>query len=89
LRLLDRCDAWRRPERFLQMLLACECDARGRLGLEDRPYPQRDSLSADLHRLQALDLGAISAQAMARGAKGPAIGQAVHQARLAALTTPD
>lgn len=85
LRLLDRCDAWRRPERFLQMLLACECDARGRLGLQDRPYPQRDRLAADLQRLQALDLGAISAQAMARGAKGPAIGQAVHQARLEAL----
>ena len=85
LRLLDRCDAWRRPERFEQLLLACECDARGRAGLEARPYPQRERLSTDLRRLQALDQGAISAEALARGLRGPAIGQAIHQARLAAL----
>ena len=35
-RLLERCDALRRPERFAELLLACECDARGRLGLEER-----------------------------------------------------
>ncbi|HLO96207.1 MAG TPA: multifunctional CCA addition/repair protein [Burkholderiaceae bacterium] len=85
LRLLDRCDAWRRPERFEQLLLACECDARGRAGLDALPYPQRERLSSELRRLQALDQAAISAAALARGLKGPAIGQAIHQARLAAL----
>ncbi len=85
LRLLDRCDAWRRPERFGQLLWACECDARGRAGLQARPYPQRERLAADLRRLQALDQAAISAEALARGLKGPAIGQAIHHARLAAL----
>lgn len=85
LRLLDRCDAWRRPERFGQLLWACECDARGRAGLEARPYPQRERLAADLRRLQALDQSAISAEALARGLKGPAIGRAIHHARLAAL----
>jgi len=39
---LEALDAWRKPERFRQFLLACEADARGRLGLEDRPYPQTD-----------------------------------------------
>ncbi len=87
LRLLDRCDAWRRPDRFEQLLLACECDARGRAGLEERPYPQRERFSAELRRLQALDQGAISAAALARGLTGPAIGQAIQQARLAALKT--
>ncbi|MEL4180710.1 multifunctional CCA addition/repair protein [Roseateles sp. PN1] len=85
LRLLERCDAWRRPERFEQMLWACECDARGRLGFEDRPYPQRERLLADLSQLLALDLSAVSAQALAEGKSGPAIGRAVQQARLAAL----
>ncbi|MDC8784613.1 multifunctional CCA addition/repair protein [Roseateles koreensis] len=85
LRLMERCDAWRRPERFLQMLWACECDARGRLGFEDRAYPQRARLQADLQRLLALDLGAVSASAMAEGKTGPAIGRAVQQARLEAL----
>ncbi len=33
------CDALRRPERFADFLLACEADARGRTGLEDRPLP--------------------------------------------------
>lgn len=89
LRLLERCDALRRPERFEQLLLACECDARGRLGLEECPYPQRVRLTRDLHALLALDLGAVSAAALAEGRKGPAIGQAVQQARLRVLQTLD
>jgi len=87
LRLMERCDAWRRPERFEQLLWACECDARGRLGLEDRPYPQRDKLLHDLRAVQAVDLAAVSAQALAEGRKGPEIGRAVQRARLAALGT--
>ncbi|WP_457350610.1 multifunctional CCA addition/repair protein [Roseateles sp. P5_D6] len=85
LRLLERCDAWRRPERFAEMLWACECDARGRLGLEDRDYPQRERLAADLAATLKVDLAAASAEAIARGAKGPDIGRAVQRARLAAL----
>jgi tRNA nucleotidyltransferase (CCA-adding enzyme) len=46
LEFLERSDAFRRPERFSQALLACEADARGRTGLEDRPYPQRAYLQA-------------------------------------------
>jgi tRNA nucleotidyltransferase (CCA-adding enzyme) len=85
LRLLERCDAWRRPERFAQLLWACECDARGRLGLEDRDYPQRGRLAADLAATLTVDLGAVSAAALARGLQGAAIGQAVRRARLEAL----
>ncbi|MGQ3055055.1 MAG: multifunctional CCA addition/repair protein [Roseateles sp.] len=85
LRLLARCDAWRRPDRFAELLWACECDARGRLGLENRDYPQRERLLADLAATQQVDLAAVSAEAMARGAQGPAIGKAVQAARLGAL----
>lgn len=85
LRLLERCDAWRRPARFAELLFACECDARGRLGLEDRDYPQRERLLADLTATQAVDLAAVSTAAIARGAQGPAIGAAVRHARLQAL----
>ena len=85
LRLLERCDAWRRPARFEQLLWACECDARGRLGLEQSPYPQRTQLQRDLDATLRLDLGAVSAAAIAAGLSGPAIGQEVHRARLAAL----
>jgi tRNA nucleotidyltransferase (CCA-adding enzyme) len=44
--MLERSDAFRRPERFADVLLACEADARGRTGLEDRPYPQREYVEA-------------------------------------------
>jgi tRNA nucleotidyltransferase (CCA-adding enzyme) len=85
LRLLERCDALRRPERFEQALLACECDARGRLGLENAPYAQRERLAAALRAVLAVDVTAAAAQAIESGAKGPAIGDAVRRARLAAL----
>jgi tRNA nucleotidyltransferase (CCA-adding enzyme) len=85
MRLLERCDALRRPERFLQMLAACECDATGRLGLEDRPYPQRLRLAAALKTAQEVDARAASAQAIERGLTGPAIAEAIRRARVAAL----
>jgi tRNA nucleotidyltransferase (CCA-adding enzyme) len=85
MRLLERCDALRRPERFEQALWACECDARGRAGREGEPYPQRARLSAALRAVLAVDATAAAAQAVAKGAQGPAIGEAVRRARLAAL----
>jgi tRNA nucleotidyltransferase (CCA-adding enzyme) len=85
LRLLERCDALRRPERFEQALLACECDARGRLGLQDAPYPQRARLAAALEAVLAVDATAAAATALSAGAAGPAVGEAVRRARLAAL----
>jgi tRNA nucleotidyltransferase (CCA-adding enzyme) len=43
---IEHADAFRRPERFAQALLACEADSRGRTGLENVPYPQREYLHA-------------------------------------------
>ncbi|MDB5818352.1 MAG: tRNA nucleotidyltransferase [Rhizobacter sp.] len=85
LRLIERCDALRRPARFADLLLACECDARGRLGFEDAPYPQRPRLAMALEVVLAVDTAAAAAEAVARGKTGPAIGAAVQNARLAAL----
>jgi tRNA nucleotidyltransferase (CCA-adding enzyme) len=86
-RLLDRCDAWRRPERFAEALLACECDARGRLGMEDDPYPQRPRLMSALAAAQAIDAAGIAASAVERGLNGPAIGAAVSEARVNAIAS--
>ena len=86
LRLLERCDAFRKPARFHELLLACECDARGRLGLEDSAYPQRARLAAALSTALDVDTAAVSATALAAGQKGPAVGQAIARARLEALT---
>jgi tRNA nucleotidyltransferase (CCA-adding enzyme) len=86
LRLLVRCDALRRPERFLLALQACECDARGRLGKEDEAYAQGPRLALLLKAAQSVDSAAISAQALQDGLKGPAVGARMDAARLAAIT---
>jgi len=85
MRLLERCDALRRPERFREALLACECDARGRLGLDDAPYPQRARLSDALARALAADAAAVVAEAQARGVQGPGLADAVRAARVRAV----
>ncbi len=85
MRMLERCDAFRRPDRFLAMLAACECDATGRLGFEQRPYPQRERLAGALGVVQAVDTKRVSADAIARGAKGPGIADAIRRARTEAL----
>ena len=86
LRLLIRCDALRRPERFVQALIACECDARGRLGFTEKPYPQRPRLLKLLAAAQSVDSAAISAQALQEGVTGMAVGKRIDAAREAAIT---
>jgi tRNA nucleotidyltransferase (CCA-adding enzyme) len=85
LRLLLRCDALRRPERFLLALQACECDARGRLGKEDATYTQGPRLALFLRAAQSVDSASISTQALQEGLKGPEIGKRLDAARLAAI----
>jgi tRNA nucleotidyltransferase (CCA-adding enzyme) len=85
LRLLVRCDALRRPERFLLALQACECDARGRLGKEDEAYAQGPRLALLLKAAQSVDSAAVSAQALDEGLTGPAVGARIDAARLAAI----
>ena len=84
-RLFERCDALRRHERFAQLLLACACDARGRTGLQDRPYEPARRLPALLQAARGIDTAAVAAEAAARGRQGPEIGAAVHAARTAAV----
>ncbi|KPF67052.1 hypothetical protein IP84_14680 [beta proteobacterium AAP99] len=82
LRLLERCDALRKPQRFELALLACEADARGRLGMEHRPYPQAAHLLQALHAAQSVDAGAVAAL---HAGKPQAIRDAVHEARARAV----
>lgn len=79
-RLLQRLDVLRRPERVEEFIQACECDARGRLGLETRPYEQacfiREAIQC-VRNIRAIDLPSHI--------KGPDIGEALIKARIAAL----
>ena len=59
LRLFDNLDAFRRPQRLSRFLLACEADARGRTGLETRPYPQAEHLRRAYEAAASVDGGAL------------------------------
>ena len=81
MKLLNAADALRRPERFEEFLLACEADARGRLGLESREYPQADYLRTALHIAQQVN----AAQFAEAGIKGRDLGIAINNERIRQL----
>ncbi len=85
-RLLERCDAIRKPQRFTQILLACECDARGRLGFADAAYPQRPRLQAVLDTVLGVATNLIAAHASEMGVTGVKVGQMIHAARVQAVS---
>jgi tRNA nucleotidyltransferase (CCA-adding enzyme) len=86
-RLLERCDAFRKPARFADILLACECDARGRKGLQDAPYPQAQRLAEALLHAQSVATDLIAAHAISTGASGPKIGEMIQKARTEAIAS--
>jgi tRNA nucleotidyltransferase (CCA-adding enzyme) len=85
LRLLERCDALRKPRRFEDVVLACECDSRGRLGREERPYEPRARLLLALAAALAVETAPIAEQARERNLSGPQIGERIHRARIEAV----
>lgn len=82
LELLENIGAIRQPSRLEPYLLACLSDARGRLGLEDRPYPQADYLRA----VQQAALSVTSEPYREAGKEGLELGQAIRIGRLAAIS---
>ena len=82
LKLLEAADAFRRPGRFDELLLACEADARGRAGLEGQPYPQ----AAYLRRARLAAASASLSAQERQGLEGPSIGEKLREKRLAAIT---
>ncbi|HEX8403195.1 MAG TPA: multifunctional CCA addition/repair protein [Duganella sp.] len=84
-KLLERCDAFRKPARFSQMLLATECDSRGRIGpsasYDGAPFPQLAHLEAALAAARAVNAGEI-AQASTDPQRIP---ERVHAARVGAV----
>lgn len=81
LELLYDLDAFRQGERFKGFLQACECDLRGRTGLENTPFDQADELISLLEKAKSVDAGAVAKQC-----ESPSqIKAAIFEARLAAL----
>ncbi|GGU74968.1 multifunctional CCA protein [Pseudomonas laurentiana] len=81
LELLQRFDVYRRPQRFEEFIAACEMDARGRLGLEQRSYPQADYLRGAAAAARAVAVQPLVQQ----GLTGQALGDALKSERLKAL----
>jgi tRNA nucleotidyltransferase (CCA-adding enzyme) len=79
--LLQSFDVYRRPQRFEEFIAACEMDARGRLGLEERAYPQADYLRGAAAAARTVAVQPL----LERGFKGPELGEALKQERLKAL----
>jgi len=91
--MLERNDAFRKPQRFLEMLQAAECDCFGRAGLDNIQFPQRAFLARVLAAAQAVDAGAVAQQVLLKttaessDAKPPAqkIAEAIRIARIDAI----
>ena len=81
LKLFNATGALRRPERFEDFLLACEADSRGRLGFEDRAYPQADYL----RRALAIAREVTAAEFTEQGLEGKALGEAINAERVRRL----
>ncbi len=82
LKVLGLLDVWRKPDRLEQVLLCCEADHRGRLGLEEKPYPQRDIF------LQAYQAAlSVEVQAVIRdGFQGKQIKEELDKRRIQAIS---
>lgn len=78
--LIARCDGFRKPERIAQLALVCEADKRGRSGHADDDYPQGRALRVAHEAAMAIRAGEL-----ANEFSGPALGDAVRKARIAAI----
>lgn len=81
LELLQSFDVYRRPQRFEEFIAACEMDARGRLGFEDREYPQADYMRGAMQAARAVTVQPL----LEKGLQGAELGEALKRERLNAL----
>jgi len=82
LNVLERLDAFRRPDRFEQFVVACIADALGRGGLEDDAYPQADIIRQALIAAKRVDIKMLTST---KRYEGEALGEAIRQVRVAAI----
>jgi len=82
LKTLQGLDAFRRPERFEQFLLACEADSRGRSGFEDNAYPQAALFRQARERALSINAAELAEQ----GLKGKALAEKLFQLRCEAIS---
>lgn len=79
---LTRNDAFRKPQRFSDMLRAAECDCFGRAGLENTEFPQTAFLEQALNAAQQVNGGEIAQLCKDQPKRIP---EAIRDARIAAV----
>jgi len=82
LKLMNNCDAWRKPQRFQQMLQCCVADSKGRTGFEHKPYPSADYVWQAFQAALSVDVQDI----IKSGITGAEIKGALLEARINAVT---
>lgn len=85
LKVLDKLDVWRKPERLNEVLLCCQADHAGRLGCEDNPYPQRERFTHAYHAALTVNVQQI----IAEGFQGKAIKDELNRRRIQAIAALD
>ncbi len=85
LKMLDAVDAFRRPERFEDLLAAAEVDAQGRKDCQDNAYPQADLLRAAKEAAAPVNAASIGNATEGMKPDGKALGKAIREARIAAI----
>lgn len=85
LKVFYRCDAFRKPEAFAQLLLACKADAQGRKGATSAPYPQMDFCWQALERCRQVSITDVTDEQERTTLDGAAIRQRLDQARISAI----
>jgi tRNA nucleotidyltransferase (CCA-adding enzyme) len=78
IKLMDKNDAWRKPQRFFQMLQCCVADSKGRTGFEEKEYPSADYIWQAFQLADKVNVQEIISQ----GYQGAQIKEALLAARI-------
>ncbi|MCE7536610.1 multifunctional CCA addition/repair protein [Aliivibrio fischeri] len=81
IKIFDKMDVWRKPERLAPILLCCQADHAGRLGLEAQPYPQKKRFEAAFDAAKNVEVKDV----VAAGFKGPEIREELSKRRIEAI----
>lgn len=81
LNILNKLDAWRKPDKFNAVLLTCLADHQGRKGLSQTPYPQKTRFETAYQAALTIDVQAV----IREGFVGKAIREELDKRRIAAI----
>ena len=81
--MLNRCDVWRKPQRFADFLLTCKADTRGRTTFENSEYKNAEYIWQAYEAAAKVDIKAI----VAEGYQGKAIKEQIKEQRISVIQT--